>query len=166
MTSNAIYNFFNPVQIYFGAGVRSNLQNLLASKKYLVVCSGRGKKQFTKDKILQKLIIDKQILWLDTVKESPTLVDIQKQINLMKNEKFDAIVAFGGGSVIDSAKAISVSMHSKNTSVSIKDLINSADKNILGPPVPLFALPTTAGTGAEMTPFATFWDHIDKKNFH
>jgi phosphonate metabolism-associated iron-containing alcohol dehydrogenase len=165
MTSNALYNFYNPVQIHFGEGIRSNLQDLLGSKKYLVVCSGRGRKQFTKDKILQKLIIDKQILWLDTVKESPTLIDIQKQIDLMKNEKFDAIIAFGGGSVIDSAKALSVSMRIKDKSISIKDLINSADINIPDHPIPLFTLPTTAGTGAEMTPFATFWDHVDKKKY-
>ncbi len=95
MTSNALYNFYNPVQIHFGEGIRSNLQVLLGSKKYLVVCSGRGRKQFTKDKILQKLIIDKQILWLDTVKESPTLIDIQKQIDLMKNEKFDGLIITG-----------------------------------------------------------------------
>ena len=72
---------------------------------------------------------------------------------ICKKEKIDFILALGGGSAIDGAKAISVGFDIKN----IEPLIGSElkdNKNSL----PLIAVPTTAGTGSEVTKGAIITD--------
>lgn len=160
-----IYRFYNPVRINFGRGARENLLEYTNSKKCLIVSSKRGAQRLLNDPILKSLGDNKQNIWIDDVKENPTVNDIQRQCNSLKGEYFDAVIAFGGGSVIDSAKAISVSHNIIGASLSIRDLLKNSSKLNSVKPIPLYALPTTAGTGAEMTPFATFWDREDKKKY-
>ena len=160
-----IYRFYNPVRINFGRGARENLLEYTNSKKCLIVSSKRGAQRLLNDPILKSLGDNKQNIWIDDVKENPTVNDIQRQCNSLKGEYFDAVIAFGGGSVIDSAKAISVSHNIIGASLSIRDLLKDSSKLNSVKPIPLYALPTTAGTGAEMTPFATFWDREDKKKY-
>lgn len=76
---------------------------------------------------------------------------------LKKNNEIDLIVAIGGGSVIDSAKVISALLNKKNTSLSVKTALQlKVDKPFSC--VQVLAIPTTSGTGSEVTPFATIWD--------
>jgi alcohol dehydrogenase len=160
---SSAYRFYNPVRIYFGRGARRHLIKYVISKKCLVVCSRRGAKRLSNDPILHSICGNEDNIFLDDVLANPTLNEIQKQTNKLKKKNFDAIVAFGGGSVIDSAKAISVIHNISAQKISIKNLINSSTQLNSVKPLPLFALPTTSGTGSEMTSFATFWDQQNKK---
>ena len=78
----------------------------------------------------------------------------------MGGKRFDLIVAVGGGSVIDAAKVISVGLSEDGITTS-----GLLDKDQSRKPVKtrLIAVPTTSGTGAEITPFATIWDDVEKK---
>lgn len=88
----------------------------------------------------------------DDVHIEPTDVSFAKAIDVVGDVVFDAFVALGGGSVIDTAKA----MNLFNTyPADLYDYINKPiGKGMLvpGPLKPMFALPTTAGTGSETTP--------------
>ena len=162
---SSAYRFYNPVRIYFGRGARRHLIKYIISKKCLIVCSRRGAKRLSNDPILHSICGNEDNIFLDDVLANPTLNEIQRQTNKFKKKNFDAIVAFGGGSVIDSAKAISVIHNINAQKISIKNLINSSAQLNLVKPLPLFALPTTSGTGSEMTSFATFWDQKNKKKY-
>lgn len=70
---------------------------------------------------------------------------------------FDWIVAIGGGSIIDAAKVLSVILVDNAKSRILDDLRNSVPVKI-DSHIPMLAVPTTSGTGAECTQFATVWD--------
>ncbi|WP_166168947.1 iron-containing alcohol dehydrogenase [Acinetobacter sp. SA01] len=72
-------------------------------------------------------------------------------VNFAKNEKADIILGFGGGSSLDVAKVIAVLAHPQQQQ-NLQDLygVNNAKQ----PRLPLFLVPTTAGTGSEVTPIS------------
>ena len=90
------------------------------------------------------------IVYHITVKESnPKLSVLQDEYNKLNNIQYDMIIAIGGGSVIDTAKYI---LHE-----SIKN--NLYNRNS----VKFIAIPTTAGSGSEATPFAVYYNEKKEK---
>lgn len=87
--------------------------------------------------------------------ENPILEDVDKGCCLFEKSKADIIIACGGGSVVDMAKLIRF-----NAAYS-GDLVNSIFKKKTEL-TPLMALPTTAGTGCEATPFAVCYKNSTK----
>jgi alcohol dehydrogenase class IV len=81
----------------------------------------------------------------DEVPENPTYEGVERAVEMYRRNKCDDVVAVGGGSVIDSAKAVSVvATHGG----AITDYIGKPEK-IKSNTSPLIAIPTTAGTGSE-----------------
>jgi len=70
-----------------------------------------------------------------------------------------AIVALGGGSAIDAAKALSVILDSAQ-SAPLEHALRQGAGQAWDKAIPVVAIPTTSGTGAEVTPFATVWDSV------
>ncbi|MEC5186913.1 iron-containing alcohol dehydrogenase [Geobacillus thermodenitrificans] len=81
------------------------------------------------------------------VDTEPTDVHVKEALDVCRSEQCDVIVAIGGGSSIDAAKAVAVMMTNEGT---ISDYVGNA-KMFTKKPVPLIAIPTTAGTGSEVT---------------
>jgi len=75
----------------------------------------------------------------------------------------DLIISVGGGSSIDLAKAISALYSYKENN--ILDLIKNKAYLDNTSPIPIIAIPTTAGTGSECTKWATIWDFDDCKKY-
>lgn len=137
---------------YFGRGSRTKLGEELKKRGYnkvLVVTD------FT---LMQANITKRVIEILESVgiayfvylhvKPNPTVKNVQDGLMLAQISNVDAIVAVGGGSVIDTAKAISIIMTNPEHS-SVTSLDGAVETRNKG--LPLFALPTTAGTAAEVT---------------
>ena len=89
------------------------------------------------------------------VKSEPKIEDYDEAIDFVKDGDFDIIIGVGGGSVIDFAKGLSIAAtHERG----IWDYVNLSDK----PPemlheeklLPVIAIPTTSGTGSEVTPYS------------
>jgi alcohol dehydrogenase len=157
------WSFFNPTNIYFGKKCRIKIVEDLISKRCLFVTTKRGFNQISNDDVLHKLTLNTGIKWITSVKTNPSIDDLQSEINRFSNNSFEAIVGFGGGSAIDSAKVIAVALSGDNKKPDLKEIINQPqkhDKDFI-----LYAIPTTAGTGSEVTPFATVWDDVEKKKF-
>lgn len=86
-------------------------------------------------------------------KVSPRLWDIEKGVEKLKNENCDFILGIGGGSVIDTAKAISVlACNEGNAEDYVKGI-----KKLTGKKIPSVIIPTTAGTGSESTHFSVIY---------
>lgn len=83
----------------------------------------------------------------DGVEPDPTYAVVDEGVKLYRKENCDAVLAVGGGSSIDAAKAMALAISNKlDRSIKLAGVYR-ARKN----PVPLYAVPTTAGTGSEVT---------------
>ena len=87
----------------------------------------------------------------------PHLFIQKKKKNFFRNRKFDFIIAIGGGSVIDTAKALKV-IFSIKKKINLKNIIKDINNLTINNLYKLIVLPTTSGTGSEVTPYATIWD--------
>lgn len=130
-------NFYNPVNIIFGCGSRSKLFDFIKNKKIILISSENGFSRINNDSILSK--ISKNILSQIIIKSNAD-IDNLKEIKIDNN--IDFIVAIGGGSIIDSAKIIK---H-----------LNNLNTNLI-------SIPTTSGSGSEVTPYATGWNYKNYK---
>ena len=98
----------------------------------------------------------------DQVLPNPKVGQLEALVERFKHRQVMSIVALGGGSVIDTAKICSLWL-----SAPLKDfseLLLPDNDNPAGI-IPVIAVPTTAGTGAEVTPFATAWDDVAQKKY-
>ena len=99
------------------------------------------------------------VLLYDGVRIEPTDRSFKEAIDFARSKTFDAIVAVGGGSTIDTAKAIN--LYTSYPPEDFRDYVNAPIGKALavpGPLKPLLAIPTTAGTGSETTGVAIFDD--------
>ena len=94
----------------------------------------------------------------DEITQDAPIPLIEKGIAVFKTEGCDAIVAFGGGSAMDAAKAIGLSAANHRSPRSLAGYFRG-----LHAPVPIYAVPTTAGTGSEVTVAAVISDPENKK---
>lgn len=106
--------------------------------------------------------------WLQTVDANPSQHSIVRGLKEVGNRPVDAVVAIGGGSAIDLAKGIAA-FHAPSSNVSYTAAkITEALEGKVYPnpaPPPIIALPTTAGTGSELTQWATVWDEGKAKKY-
>ena len=135
---------------YFGAGCRAALKDEVAKrgfKRALVVSDEPLVKLGIAEKVTAQLGSIPFTLFKD-VKPNPTVQNVLDGVSAYKAAGADFIIAVGGGSVIDAAKAIGIIIANPNYAdvVSLNGLAPTKNKS-----VPLIALPTTAGTAAEVT---------------
>lgn len=104
---------------------------------------------------LQKLITEQldacgvSYSFFDEIPVEPSYQEVQRVSDELKAEKWDFIIACGGGSVLDTAKLAGILMTDE---YGVKDLLDNP--SLARKTLPLVAIPTTAGTGAEATPNA------------
>ena len=136
---------------YFGWGAREVLVSEIKKRhlnKILVVTDKTLINCGVADMVIKQLDGNVDYVVYDDVKPNPTITNCQKGIDFCKSEGCNAIVAVGGGSVIDTAKCIGIVV--KNPEFyDINSLEGVADTK--NPCLPIIALPTTAGTAAEVT---------------
>lgn len=96
----------------------------------------------------------------DGVQPNPTIEQIETGLNLLKAEGCTAILAVGGGSSIDAAKVIAARARNPHKIVHMAGLMRVFFK-----PMPLYAVPTTAGTGSEVTIAAVVSDPSTTRKF-
>jgi alcohol dehydrogenase class IV len=99
------------------------------------------------------------VVTLEGIPSNPSPSDAQRAADFLSAEQPDALVAIGGGSVLDVAKVANCVAFTGGT---VATVLTQGD--VRGRLVPCFvAIPTTAGTGSEITSFATIWDTTRKR---
>lgn len=159
------FSFFLPINVVFGCGKVKEVGNLTKAygKKALIV-TGRSsaKKSGIYDKVnesLKKVGIDTVLF--DKVTPNPLTTTAEEGAKFAKENGCDVVVAIGGGSIMDCAKAIAfLSVNSGN----INDYI--FNKLLSDKALPLVLIPTTCGTGSEGNGFAVLTnpENGDKKS--
>ncbi|MEG0558122.1 MAG: iron-containing alcohol dehydrogenase PsrA [Comamonas sp.] len=159
------HEFFNPVHSVYGAGALSGLPKLLDGRKAVIVTFPEAR-QFGLVDRLQSLLGDLLVGVIDSVLPNPDVAELQALYEeFWRNpENAQVLIAVGGGSSIDTAKALMVGTESGR----FEDLVAAL---VSGQPFTparlktLIAVPTTAGTGSEVTPWATIWDRNAQKKY-
>ena len=122
--------------------------DIIGSVKSPLIVTDKQMVKFGYVKKLQEILLKagfKSSVFDDTIPD-PTDTVVLNGIDILKKNKNDAVIGFGGGSPIDTAKAIAVlSQYSKN----IQDYKPPSTFDKKG--LPIIAIPTTAGTGSEVT---------------
>ena len=145
---SAIYHV--PSKIYFGRGSVSQLKNIteeLSLKKVLVVCDKGIVSCGIADKVLSELTAaNVETIIFDAVIPNPTNGVVQAGYELAAKSGIQGIVAVGGGSPIDTAKAINILLNNEGPIQRYE-----GPNKVKNQGLPLIAVPTTAGTSSEIT---------------
>ncbi|MDR1104054.1 MAG: iron-containing alcohol dehydrogenase, partial [Endomicrobium sp.] len=151
-----------PPKIYFKRGATDLALRELEGKKRAFIVTDRflfnSGAIYNITKVLEEINIDYQIFF--DVKPDPTVSTINEALTMLRTYEPDVIIAFGGGSPIDAAKIMWLMYENPDTD--FKDVamrFMDIRKRIykipeLGTKAQLIAIPTTSGTGSEVTPFA------------
>ena len=99
-------------------------------------------------KLRDALPSDMAISVFDEIPENPTILGVEKALEVYKKNNCNGIIGLGGGSVLDSGKALRVIV---THDIALIDILGNSDK-ITANVAPYITIPTTAGTGAEITP--------------
>lgn len=135
------------------------------SHKSVIIVSQSASQRFGINLLLHSLDEQNSIRWISSFSSNPTQEDIKKCLNTIGTFSFDKILAIGGGSAIDLSKAI-IALHqsyinSPKLELSIEEITKCiTQKTYLtySSSITISAIPTTAGTGSEVTAWATIWD--------
>lgn len=155
-----------PVLPYHEPKVYNSITNITEilqkeNKKSALIVSDQGIRQSGIIDILTKILDQSKIKYAvyDKTNANPTIYNIEEGLKIYKQNKCDSLIAVGGGSSMDCAKAIGARVvYPKKTIEQMKGLMHVLKK------IPtLITVPTTAGTGSEVTVTAVITDS-DKKH--
>ena len=148
MLGNFVYS--NPTKLYFGKDALDNLPEALKDYSRIMLVYGGGsiKKTGLYDKIV-KLLKDsgKTVIEDGGVMPNPTVEKLYEGLKRARDAKVDFILAVGGGSVCDYAKALSVSVHCNEDPWEKYYLRFEEPDNEI---IPVGCVLTMVGTGSEM----------------
>ena len=159
--NNFIYE--NTTKVYFGQGcVHEFLTSLLNGYDHILLAYGQGsvKRNGIYDEILNILMTaGKQVAEFPGIMPNPTYEKVQEGVRLVRENGTDLILAVGGGSVLDCAKAVSLAARFDGDAWEnfwVRKGIVDFD------PVPVGAVPTCAGTGSECNGAAVITNQAEK----
>jgi alcohol dehydrogenase class IV len=143
------FEFATATRIVFGAGaisqVGANVKNL--GRRALVV-TGRNPQRA--EKLLANLSASGISAATFAVAGEPEISTVENGVAVAQKENCDFVIALGGGSVIDAGKAIAAMLTNAGELLDYLEIIGRG-KALTEPSAPFIAVPTTAGTGAEVT---------------
>lgn len=156
--------FQNPTKIVFGKGKTDEIGNEIQpfSKKVMLLY---GKESIKKNGIYDRVVKslnDSGVEFIEKngVKPNPVIDFVRESVELFKKEKLDGIIAVGGGSVIDSAKAIAA-----GAKVDFDTWDFYSGKAIVKEAFPVFVVLTLAATASEMNPTSVITNEETKQKY-
>lgn len=147
------YNLKMPHAVYGGENSMDNITTILKAQqvKKVAMFTDKGIEKCGLFTMVEDAVkaAETEYYVLDDLPAEPAYMDVQKLVDQFKTSGADMIVACGGGSVMDAAKLASVLVTDE---YGVKELLDEPGR--AKKCVPIILVPTTAGTGAEVTPNA------------
>ena len=150
--------YHNPVEVFETDNWQEEchiIQEKIKIYKPLVVTSNGNLIRHNLDSVFNSESI------ISDIDPDPTFASCQAMINLIDSSKYDGVIAIGGGSVMDTAKVALAYMRTGNCDLAELLTITELYENR----VPSIFIPTTHGTGGEVTMWGTIWDMVEKKKY-
>lgn len=151
------WDYMQPVRIIFGNGTVNRLSEEIAkmngSNGMLITSASFEKRGFAEH--IRQISEGRIRLVYCHVSANPTVEECDECTDILRKNHCDFVVAMGGGSVMDCAKAAATFCLTDNKSTEFL----GTGKNIPEQHLPLIAVPTTAGTGSEITCVSVLSDH-------
>lgn len=150
--------FTLPRDIYYGKGSMEELKNLKGKKAVVVLGGGSMKRFGFLDKAVSYLEeAGLEVKLFENVEPDPSVETVMKGAAMMREFEPDWIIAMGGGSPIDAAKAMWVFYEYPDTS--FEDIIQPFSFPELRTKAKFLAIPSTSGTATEVTAFSVITDY-------
>lgn len=145
----ASFEFSTATRILFGEGVFQEAAPIARTlgKRSLVVFGWKG---YASEQLATSLAKREVESIFFEVNSEPTVEMVEQCVRLVKEEACDLVIGLGGGSAIDTGKAVSVLVNNQGEPTDYLEVIGGG-RVISNPGLPFIAIPTTAGTGAEVT---------------
>jgi alcohol dehydrogenase class IV len=148
--------YYMPTKVVTGKNcIKENADLFLTlGSKALIVTGKRSAKINGSQKDIEDALNSKNIPYVlfDSIEANPTIEMARSGADLARKEKVDFIIGCGGGSPLDASKAIAILAAND---LDDKELFSNVYGN---KPLPIAAIPTTAGTGSEVTPYSILTD--------
>lgn len=143
------FEFATATRIYFGVGTLENVGKIAAGlgKKALVVTGKDPSRASTLLDLLDANGVQSSVFAVDG---EPTIDVAKAGVQAARENECDVVIGFGGGSAIDTGKAIAALVAHDGEPLDYLEVIGRG-KPLTNPSLPYIAIPTTAGTGAEVT---------------
>lgn len=143
------FEFSTSDHIIFGNGALSRVSALAPNfgKRVLIVCGSGSVSLENLFKFLNDAGVPGEIF---RVEEEPDMAMIEEGLEKTRMAQCDFVIGYGGGSVMDTGKAIAALMTNPGDLMDYLEVIGQG-KEIPNPAAPMIAIPTTAGTGTEVT---------------
>lgn len=139
----------SPGEIRFGRGEAAGAASWLAARaRHVLLVQGSNPQRAAS--LNDKLHSAHVRVSTFTVMREPALADIEQGVEFARQCGVDAIVSLGGGAVIDAGKAIAALVKAQGPLIDYLEVVGNG-RTLEAPPLTFVALPTTAGTGAEVT---------------
>ncbi len=156
------FSFQLPTRIEYGMGVFSSLAtetSRLGARKAVII-TDKGLREVLSDEAMVRPLerAGIKVAVFDEVEPNPKDKDVEKGAALVREFGAEALVALGGGSPIDCAKAISVLVSHGGNRIKLYE----GKSKVTRPSLPWIAVPTTAGTGSEVTFSSVITDSENK----
>jgi alcohol dehydrogenase YqhD (iron-dependent ADH family) len=152
------FTIYNPTTLHFGKDVIQKLANVIKTfgQRVLLVYGRESiKKNGIYDQVMGQLkSAGVEVFEYSGIKSNPIVEDVDAAARLGRENNVDIVLAVGGGSVIDSAKIISIAIPVQHSAWDFY-----SDKAKPQQAVPLIAVLTLAATGTEMNMFAVVQNH-------
>ncbi len=151
------FTFSQPVKVIFGSGEigRIGREALAYGKKVLLVSTKELQDTGTVKRVVDILKADGvEARVYDGVSREPTSAAVDSTRLVVLEHKPEVIIGLGGGSAIDFAKALAIAATHPGPIWDYVNLSNRPPLDINPSVLPVISIPTTSGTGSEMTPFA------------
>ena len=149
-----MYKFVIPSQVVFGVGALEKIASFVPESATVLVVSGSSaRSNGILDKI-SNILAPRKLCFYDSVAPEPTIQQVDEVRSFMRGNGCNAVIAIGGGSALDVGKVAAAAGDSALPTAEY--FYNRASLPAQG--YFMAALPTTAGTGAEVTPNGVFTD--------
>ena len=155
--------YANPTHRFFAEGGIESLPEALAPYRPKRVLLVMGAKSFRESEACHRLksrFVGVAIDESEPVSENPSIPFVECFIEEYRGRGIDLVIGIGGGSAIDAAKVAAVFLTQPSGAFGRHIDLNA---DISGPRLPLAAVPTTAGTGSEVTPYVSVQTAQKKK---